>query len=34
MYCYFMSLFPNWNLERDYLEKFKVQIEQDKKDTE
>lgn len=33
LYCYFMSLFPNWNLERDYLEKFKTQIEQDKKDT-
>lgn len=26
-YCYFMSLFPNWNVQRDYLEKFRNDIE-------
>lgn len=27
-FCYVMSLFPNWNLERDYLQQYKEEIEQ------
>jgi hypothetical protein len=29
-----MSLFPNWNVEKDYLEKYKYVIEQVKRETQ
>lgn len=33
-YCYFMSLFPNWNVQKDYLEKFQNEIVQIKLETQ